>query len=142
MPLLSCDANANGIIHQKSHATSSGCLSWPKKCNCAILTPLASCDASASTNVVTWTKKLCTSFGSSWPKECSGTIDDAVGIIASSNGITWPKSHIASQFECLDIRDAMVPGDTLLLVSGTPMPVPVASYDKKSCCTSFWISWP
>ena len=49
----------------------------------------------------------------SWPKKCNGAIDDTVGIIydasASTNVVTWPKSHFRSQFDCFDVRNVMVP---------------------------------
>ena len=101
---------------------------------------LVSCDADA--NVITWTKKSCTSFLSSWPKECNGTINDAIGIMwyTSARGITSPKMHVAHHFNCLDIRNVMVP---LTIPSASCDPGADAygvTWPKKSCCTSFWFS--
>ena len=50
-----------------------------------LVTPSASHDTNNTANDVTCPKEsCCTSFESSWHKECNGTIDDAIGII-------WPK---------------------------------------------------
>ena len=57
-------------------------------------------------------KSCCTSFQLSWPKECIVDIDDAVGTMwhwCLANDIKWPKSGVAPHFNCLDLRNAMVP---------------------------------
>ena len=130
--------------------------------------PLASCDASASTNGLTWPKKsFCGSFQSSWQIRCNGAIDDPSGIIYWWH--LWHymtnESHIAPHFNCLDLRNALIPLMTLLSSCDTntgangvtwqklchwwycfhcmtPMLVLMASWPKRSCCTSFWLSWP
>ena len=62
-----------------------------------------SCDAPASASGITWPKESCyTSFQSSWPQECDGGTDDAVGIIwhqSPANGITWPKTSCCISFQ-------------------------------------------
>ena len=55
----------------------------------------------------------------SWSKECSATIGNAFSILWSNNsasGITWPKSHVAPHFDCLGVRNVVVPF-TLLMTS-------------------------
>ena len=50
------------------------------------MTPFPSCDTTAGINIATWTKEsCCSSFWSSWAKECNGATDDPW---ASCNGGT------------------------------------------------------
>ena len=98
----------------------------------------------ADANGITWPKSsCCTSFWLCWPKEYNGAIDDAVHI-TWSHQCQWHcmmKSNVTTHFICLNIRNTMVP----LMIWGhhvTQMSVWLASNDQKSCCTSFWLSWP
>ena len=73
-----------------------------------LVTPLISCDASASR--ITWPVKSCnTSFRLSWPKKCNGVIDDTTDLTAdtSTTDVTWSKGHTAVHFDCLDIRNVI-----------------------------------
>ena len=82
--LASCDANtdANSVYDWKSHlAPHFYCLDLGNGVM-PLVTPLASCVTDANTSVNTWPKRSgCTSFKLFLPKECDGTIDDAVGIV-------------------------------------------------------------
>ena len=134
--LASCDTNtsANGVSGQKvmSHLFQ---LHWPEECNGTI-------DDSIG---ITWhwwqhqwhhmTKKwCCTLFQLFWSKECSG---DNMMLFAwcdtdaRANGIKWPKCHVASHFDWLDLGNTMVPL-TNCQVHMMPGWVPMVSHDQKS----------
>ena len=76
-----------------------------------LMTLLTSYDISA--NGITLPIKSCfASFHLSWPKEYNGAIYDATDVEwcwPSTNGVTWPESHVAPHFDCLDLRNVMVP---------------------------------
>ena len=56
-------------------------------------------------------------------------------------GITWPKSYVAPHFDHLDLRIALVPLMMPLLSCDTDIGTNCITWPKKSCCTSFWLSW-
>ena len=110
------------ISHDEYTGTSD--ITWPKKSCCTILIVLPWqmqqcywwCHLNhMMTKVVPMVsnKKSCfTSFWLSWLNECSEAIDDANGVSgdtdASTDVITWPKSHVAPHFKCPDLHNAMV----------------------------------
>ena len=121
---VSCDGNtdANGVTWPRKTCCTSFWLSSLRNAIVHLVMPSAAHDVSA--NGVTWS--FCTSFWSSWPKECNGAIED-VNYICSLHWhhvIPMPvpvashaqKSHDASHFSCLDLRNVMVP---LLILSAS-----------------------
>ena len=98
MPWASCKAHAKGITWPESHvAYKFDCFDVRNVVHLIKLS--ASHDAKAGANGVTWPKEsCCTSFWSSWPKECNGASGDAsaYGLMGwkgqtSTDGVTWPK---------------------------------------------------
>ena len=74
------------------------------------------------------TKRLfCTTVQLSWPKDCSGVIYNAIGIIwCHWHWCQHQKCHVAPHFSCLNLITAMMPLMMLL----------------DQCCTSFQLSSP
>ena len=116
----------------------------------------ASLDADASAIGFIWPRRsCCTSLLSSWPKNYSGAIYDAVSIMWYWHWCQWyhemsmsmavvspdQTSHVVPHFDYLDVRNAVV-----------PLTVPVASCDaisangitwpERSYCSSFQSFWP
>ena len=81
MPLPSCDADANDVTSWKCHvAPHFDCL-YLRISRTPFMIMLVSCDVNTNAINVTWWKKpCCTLFWSSWPKEFSDTIYDAISI--------------------------------------------------------------
>ena len=79
IPFASCDCSTSGITQPKNHTTPHfNCIDIMNEM-VPLKTPSELSDACASNNGVTWSKKsCCTSFYLSWPKECSGYIDDTI----------------------------------------------------------------
>ena len=98
-----------------------------------LMTLWASCDINASASSITWPKKsCCTTYWSSWPAECNGTIDDAVGIMWCQ--CQWQhmtkESHVTSHFYHLDLRNRIV-SLMILWHYVTLVPASMTSNDQK-----------
>ena len=118
--------------------------------------PSESYDVEASG--VAWPKKsCCTSFWSSWPKEM---VFASYNTDASANGIIWPRKSCCSSLLSSSPKNVMMPFIMLYASCETdtdpngiiwhqhqwhhvmPMALGIVAYDqKKSCCSSFWLSW-
>ena len=60
---------------------------------------------------------------------------------ADWDSITWPKCHIASLFDHLDLTNGMMPLMTLLESCDTDTSINGIISHKKLSCTSFWLFW-
>ena len=132
-------------IHQKQMMLTLGqMVSQDQKCYVAphfdhldlrkVVVPLVLCGADTGANCVTWPwNSFCTSLKSYWPNKYNGAIYDTIGIIwchTGASGITGPKSHVASHFDCLELSNAIVPGQSHHHHM-RPMPTPNVSHEQK-----------
>ena len=79
----------------------------------------------------------------SWPKEYSSALMTPLASCDSKvsvSSITWPKNNATPNFSHLDIRNAIVP--LMMPWASCNAVAHGITWPKKSCCTSFWISWP
>ena len=89
-------------------------------------------------------KFILTSFQFSWLGKCSGSIDDSISIIwcwhltpmASHN----EESDVTSDYNCLDLRNAMVPQIMVLALCNAG--VNDVIWPKEACCLSSQLSLP
>ena len=149
MPLLSSDAdtNANGMIwHQywgqwyhvmKRHVVPYfnhfDVWNWVL----LFMMPSALCVADANTKGVIWPKKsCCASFQWSWPKECSGTIDDSISITWHPMATHDQKSHVTTHFICPVLRNSLAQFTTLSTSCDVDADDIGITWPKKSYCTS------
>ena len=137
MPLAIVSCN------QKSHVTSKFDILdlWNVMVMLGMLA--ASCDDNTSANAMAWQEmSCCISFLSSWPKAWN----DAIELKWHWHWHQWTlhdhKGHLVCHFDHLDIRNVMVlltmPSascDADAGANGVTLP-------KRSCCTSFYSSWP
>ena len=127
IPSALCDANA-----------SANALTWPKRsftlhfdwlaqeiqwchwchwCH-VMLTPMPMASFDTNLTCVTWPKmSCCSSFWSSWPKECNCAIDVAISIKCCQ--MLMPMASHAPHFSCLDISNSVQPMKMPLVSHGT-----------------------
>ena len=80
---------------------------WKMKVILKMLT--ASCDANTTANGMAWSgESFCTSFLSSWPKECYDAIGINWHLTMTPLTLQDQKSHVVPHFEHLDIWEVMV----------------------------------
>ena len=83
MTVVSCDAKtcANGMHDQKSHVSPQFDNLDPRNVMVLLTMQSVSCDTASCVNGVFWSEKsYCTSFWSSWPRECNGVIYAVISI--------------------------------------------------------------
>ena len=145
MPSVLCNAYASTIriIWPKKWCSTSFQMSWPNKCSGAIYDTIGIMWMRAD-DMTKAKKSYCTSYWCSRAIKCSYAIDNAIGYhmmpmllpnvshdtevvvlmmpLAShdgddgANGITWSKSHVVSNFDHLDVTNAMLPLMTLFIM--------------------------
>ena len=92
-------------------------------------------------NNITWPERLCCiSFWWCGHQEYSGAIDDAVCIMWCQWHHMIKKSCYTSEISYLELRDSVVP--LMMSLASLNTFTNCITLSKRSCCTSFWSSWP
>ena len=129
---------------QKSHVASQvDCLDL-MNVMMSLMIPLVSCDTNATASDTTWSKcHLAPHFehldqrNIVVPLMMPSVSCDAD---TDANDATWPKSHVVPHFDHLDLRNVMLP--LMMLSVSCDASANGFTWSDKSCCTSFWLSWP
>ena len=61
---------------------------------------------------------------------------------ASGYCVTWPESHVTSNFECFDLKNIFVTLRILIASNDANPSANGMTWQEKSCCTSLLSSWP
>ena len=71
--------------------------------------------------------------------------DEVVSLVmslASHDTNASAKSHATPHFNCLELRNAVVPSTMPLISCDADGSTNGMTWEKESCCTSFWSFWP
>ena len=107
------------------------------------MTPFMTLSAShavEANGVIWWKKSCCISFQLSWPKEFSGAFYSGAGIMWHQCQWCHMKKSCHTSIDWIDLRNSMV-SFTMLSASHDTDSNDITWW-KKSCCTSFQLSWP
>ena len=116
--------------------------SWPKKFNSAMM-PSLLCDTDTGISGIIWPKSHVALHFELELRKCSSAIDDAISIKSYQSwwpdALHDPKHHVAPNFDCLDLRNVLVPLTMPLPSCDAVTEANCVTWPKKPCCTSYFI---
>ena len=134
MPLVSCNASGITWTNKSCHTHSNLQL---RNAVLPLMMCLASHDTNAGASGITWSKSHVIPHFNHIDLQNAMVLLVMLAQMASHD----QKGNFAPHFNCLDLRNAMVPLTMLLASCDTSAIASGFTWPKKSCCTSFWLSY-